>query len=149
MLLINQQINSNIEINLQLDMTWSNPKSVSRIQVLLEAGGKGEILLEFVRHLSPITFSNIIKIMPISGRLHFMDHKIGYVETGVTVGAEKQKSTFKRGDLGFMVSNGSICIVLQDTIGISMNQIGYCIEDPILLESIESGEIIFIKRDSR
>ena len=149
MLLINQQINSNIEINLQLDMTWSNPNSVSRIQVLLEAGGKGEILLEFVRHLSPITFSNIIKIMPISGRLHFMDHKIGYVETGVTVGAEKQKSTFKRGDLGFMVSNGSICIVFQDTKGISMNLIGHCIEDPLLLESIESGEIIFIKRDSR
>ena len=149
MLLINQQINSNIEINLQLDMTWSNPNSVSRIQVLLGVGDKGEIPLEFVRHLSPITFSNIIKIMPISGRLHFMDHKIGYVETGVTVGAEKQKSTFKRGDLGFMVSNGSICIVFQDTKGISMNQIGHCIEDPLLLESIESGEIIFIKRDSR
>jgi hypothetical protein len=149
MLLINQQINSDIEINLQLDMTWSNPNSVSRIHVLLEAGGKGKILLELVRHLSPITFSNIIKKMPISGRLHFMEHKIGYVETGVTVGAEKQKSTFKRGDLGFMVSNGSICIVLQDTKGINMNHIGRCIEDPLLLESIESGEIIFIKRDSR
>ena len=149
MLLINQKINSNMAINLKLDMTWSNPNSVSRIHVLLEAGGKGKILLELVRHLSPLTFSNITKTMPISGRLHFMDHKLGYIETGVIVGAEKQKSTFKRGDLGFMVSNSSICIVLQDTKGISMNHIGHCVEDPLLLESIKSGEIIFIKRDSK
>lgn len=84
--------------------------------------------------------------MPISGRLHFLDRKLAYVETGLTVGAEKQKSVFKKGDLGFMVSNGSICIVLQDTKGINMNHIGHCVEDPILLESSDSGEIIFINR---
>jgi hypothetical protein len=145
MLLINQQINSNAEFNLQIHMTWSNPNSVSRIHVVLESREKGKIVLELVRHLSPITFSKIIKSMPISGRLHFLDHKLGYVESGLTVGAEKQKSTFQRGDLGFMISNGSICIVLQDTKGLSMNHIGHCIDDPLLLESMESGEIIFIK----
>jgi len=145
MLLINQQINSNAEFSLQIHMTWSNPNSVSRIQVVLESREKGKIMLEFVRHISPITFSKIIKAMPISGRLHFLDHKLGYVESGLTVGAEKQKSTFQRGDLGFMISNGSICIVLQDTKGLSMNHIGHCIDDPLLLESMESGEIIFIK----
>ena len=145
MLLINQQINSNAEFSLQIHMTWSNPNSVSRIQVVLESREKGKIMLEFVRHISPITFSKIIKAMPISGRLHFLDHKLGYVESGLTVGAEKQKSTFQRGDLGFMISNGSICIVLQDTKGLSMNHIGHCIDDPSLLESMESGEIIFIK----
>jgi len=113
--------------------------------VVLESREKGKIMLEFVRHISPITFSKIIKAMPISGRLHFLDHKLGYVESGLTVGAEKQKSTFQRGDLGFMISNGSICIVLQDTKGLSMNHIGHCIDDPLLLESMESGEIIFIK----
>lgn len=126
-------------------MTWSNPKSVSRICVVLEANEMGKITLEFVRHLSPITFSKIMKAMPISGRLHFLESKLGYVETGLTVGAEKQKSTFQRGDLGFMISNGSICIVLHDTKGLSMNHIGHCIDDPTMLESIESGEIIFIK----
>ena len=145
MLLINQQINSNAEFSLQIHMTWSNPNSVSRIQVVLESREKGKIMLEFVRHISPITFSKIIKAMPISGRLHFLDHKLGYVESGLTVGAEKQKSTFQRGDLGFMISNGSICIVLQDTKGLSMNHIGHCIDDPLLLESMESGEIVFIK----
>ena len=145
MLLINQQINSNAEFSLQIHMPWSNPNSVSRIQVVLESREKGKIMLEFVRHISPITFSKIIKAMPISGRLHFLDHKLGYVESGLTVGAEKQKSTFQRGDLGFMISNGSICIVLQDTKGLSMNHIGHCIDDPLLLESMESGEIIFIK----
>ena len=145
MLLINQQINSDAEFSLQIHMPWSNPNSVSRIQVVLESREKGKIMLEFVRHISPITFSKIIKAMPISGRLHFLDHKLGYVESGLTVGAEKQKSTFQRGDLGFMISNGSICIVLQDTKGLSMNHIGHCIDDPLLLESMESGEIIFIK----
>lgn len=145
MLLINQQINSNTKSTLHLHMTWSNPNSVSRIRVVLEAREKGKITLEIVRHLSPITFLKIIKAMPISGRLHFLDRKLGYVETGLTVGAEKQKSTFQRGDLGFMISNGSICIVLQDTKGLSMNHIGHCIDDPLMLESIESGEIIFIK----
>jgi hypothetical protein len=83
--------------------------------------------------------------MPISGRLNFLDRKLGYVETGLTVGAEKQKSSFQRGDLGFMISNGSICIVMQDTKGLSMNHIGHCTDDPSILESLESGEIIFIK----
>jgi hypothetical protein len=126
-------------------MTWANPNSVSRIHAVLESREKGKLTLELVRHISPITFSKIIKAMPISGRLHFLDHKLGYVESGLSVGAEKQKSTFQRGDLGFMISNGSICIILQDTKGLSMNHIGHCIEDPLLLESMESGEIIFIK----
>jgi uncharacterized protein len=29
-----------------------------------------------------------------------------------------------------------------------MNHIGHCVEDPLLLESVDSGEIIFIKRAS-
>lgn len=68
------------------------------------------------------------------------------METGLTVGAEKQKAVFKRGDLAFMVSNGSICIVLQDIRGINMNHIGRCVDDPILAESSDSSEIIFINR---
>ena len=126
-------------------MNWSNPNSVSRIHVVFEAVGRGKIVLELVRHLSPITFSNIIKSIPISGRLHFLERKMGYVETGLTLGAEKQKSIFKRGELGFMISNGSICVVLQSIKGINMNHIGHCVEDPLLLDSIDSSEIIFIK----
>jgi hypothetical protein len=129
-------------------MNWSNPNSVSRIHVIFEAVGRGKIVLELVRHLSPITFSKIIKSIPISGRLHFLERNIGYVETGLTLGAEKQKSIFKRGELGFMISNGSICVVLQSIKGINMNHIGHCVEDPLLLDSIDSGEIIFIKPPS-
>jgi uncharacterized protein len=126
-------------------MNWINTNSVSRIHVVFEAVGRGKIVLELVRHLSPITFSNIIKSIPISGRLHFLERSIGYVETGLTLGAEKQKSIFKRGELGFMISNGSICVVLQSIKGINMNHIGHCVEDPLLLDSIDSSEIIFIK----
>ncbi len=129
-------------------MNWSNPNSVSRIHLIFEAVGRGKIVLELVRHLSPITFSKIIKSIPISGRLHFLERNIGYVETGLTLGAEKQKSVFKRGELGFMISNGSICVVLQSIKGINMNHIGHCVEDPLLLDSIDSGEIIFIKPTS-
>ena len=126
-------------------MNWSNPNSVSRIHLIFEAVGRGKIVLELVRHLSPITFSKIIKSIPISGTLHFLERNIGYVETGLTLGAEKQKSIFKRGELGFMISNGSICVVLQSIKGINMNHIGHCVEDPLLLDSIDSSEIIFIK----
>ena len=129
-------------------MNWSNPNSVSRIHLIFEAVGRGKIVLELVRHLSPITFAKIIKSIPISGRLHFLERNIGYVETGLTLGAEKQKSIFKRGELGFMISNGSICVVLQSIKGINMNHIGHCVEDPLLLDSIDSGEIIFIKPPS-
>jgi hypothetical protein len=129
-------------------MNWSNPNSVSRIHLIFEAVGRGKIVLELVRHLSPITFSKIIKSIPISGRLHFLERNIAYVETGLTLGAEKQKSIFKRGELGFMISNGSICVVLQSIKGINMNHIGHCVEDPLLLDSIDSGEIIFIKPTS-
>ncbi len=148
MLLINEQINSRQESKLEIEMSWSRPNTVSRVHIVFEVVGKGKVILELVRHLSPITFSNMIKIFPFSGRLHFLGRNIGYVETGLNVGAEKQKSVFKRGDLGFMISNGSICVVLQDIKGIPMNHLGHCVDDPLLLESIESGEIIFIKRMS-
>ena len=42
MLLINEQVNSLIESNLELEMIWSNPNSVSRIHVLFETVGKGK-----------------------------------------------------------------------------------------------------------
>jgi hypothetical protein len=35
--------------------------------------------------------------------------------------------------------------VLQSIKGINMNHIGHCVEDPRLLDSIDSSEIIFIK----
>ena len=105
-------------------------------------------MLELVRHLSPVTFSKIVKSMPISGRLNFLDQNLAYVETGLAVGAEKQKSSFKKGDLGFLVSNGSFCIALRDIKGINMNHIGRCLEDTFSLGSMDSGETIFIKQVS-
>lgn len=88
--------------------THSKPTfhSVSRIPLFLEIPRKGQTPCEFFRHLSPLTISAILKRLPISGLTHRFKTSMIYFETGLNVGAEKQKNNFKRGDLTFMVANG-------------------------------------------
>ena len=37
------------------------------------------------------------------------------------IGAEKQQTRFKRGDIAYMTSNGSLCIFIKDSIVTPMN----------------------------
>jgi hypothetical protein len=121
-------------------------RSVSRITVQLEVVGKATLACELVRHFAPTTSRAILANLPIRGLAHRYGDSFTYFETGLVIGSEKQKADFKRGDLGFMVSNGSICIFLKDTVGQPMNPIGRVSENLDLLESTKPGDVIELRK---
>lgn len=124
----------------------SKNSSVSRIGILMEVTGIGEFQCEFVRHISPLTIATILRALPISGMLHTHGANMKYMETGLVVGPEKQRTLFDKGDLTYMTSNGSLCIMLQSTSGIMMNPIGKFLGDVNILSLVPTGRILTIKR---
>jgi hypothetical protein len=102
----------------------TNAGSISRLPVTLEISNKGFAQCEMIRHLSPLSVGMILKRLPLQDRVHKFADKLVYIETGLTIGAEKQKAKFKRGDMAYMTSNGSICIFIKDSLDTPMNAIG-------------------------
>ncbi len=118
--------------------------SVSRIRVTLELKGKGRCECEFARHLAPLTVGSIVRSLPIEGRAHRYDGLFIYMETGLAVGREKQRDEFKRGDIGFMVANGAVCIFLKDIKGMMFNPLGRVTSNIEVLDSASAGDVLLL-----
>ncbi|MDE1862436.1 MAG: hypothetical protein KGI33_05950 [Thaumarchaeota archaeon] len=88
--------------------------SVSRFELTLSLKGKAEAKLELIRHLAPKTVGAILRCLPLEGNAHMMGTSIAFMDTSLSTGGEKLKSKFKKGDVGFLASNGSICFFLED-----------------------------------
>jgi uncharacterized protein len=124
----------------------SDRSSVSRICIAMEVHGIGNFDCEFIRHLSPLTIATILRKFPITGLLHARGKHIKYIETGLNVGAEKQRAVFEVGDLTYMTSNGSICIILETISGIMMNPLGKFLGDIDSFRSARPGTILTINK---
>lgn len=122
----------------------SNTGSISRLPVTLEITNKGLAECEMIRHLSPVSVGMILKRLPLQDRIHKFADKLVYIETGLTIGAEKQKTRFKRGDMAYMTSNGSICIFIKDSSVIPMNPIGVVKSNLEIIEDTRAGDIMIL-----
>lgn len=120
--------------------------SVSRIRLTAEVSGKGSAACELVRHLAPITVSALLKGLPVQDRMHRFEDKFIYIETGLVVGAEKNKTQFRRGDLAFLPSNGAVCFIVKDCTTQAMNLIGRIVENVEALEGAQAGDVIAVKK---
>ena len=121
-----------------------NTGSISRIPVTLEVTNKGFAECEMIRHLSPVSVGIILKRLPLQDRIHKFGDKLVYIETGLAIGAEKQKTRFKRGDIAYMTSNGSICIFINDSSVIPMNPIGIVKSNLEIIEATRTGDIMIL-----
>lgn len=128
-----------------MDSASSGVGSVSRIALEIEILGKATIPCELVRHLAPITSRSIMTNLPLQGRAHKYGEIFAYFETGLVIGAEKQRKSFKRGELGFLVSNGSICMFLKDASTQPMNPLGRITGGLDSIESLRPGDVVKIK----
>ena len=90
--------------------------SVSRKQLILEIRGKAKISCDLKRHLSPRTVGTIMRSLPLEGHAHLMGNSISYFETSVDSGIERSRTEFKKGDVAFLPSTGSICFFLNDAV---------------------------------
>jgi uncharacterized protein len=121
--------------------------TVSRIPLILEISNKGVVECEIIRHLSPITTKLILNGLPLKDRIHKLQGALVYMETGLIIGAEKQRSRFRRGEMAYLTSNGSVCIFVKDCPAIStMNPIGLITSDLQILESAQTGDVMILRR---
>src|SRR5690606_12582903 len=120
--------------------------SVSRLRIELEVVNKGSAQAELVRHLAPVTCSAILKGLPLQDRVHRYADKFVYIETGLVIGPEKQRTQFKKGDIAFLTSNGSICVFLQDATLQPMNPIGKISDNINIVESSQPGDVMIVKK---
>ncbi|HKZ60858.1 MAG TPA: cyclophilin-like fold protein [Nitrososphaera sp.] len=129
-------------------MQPGNTGSVSRFKVTIEVANKGSASAEFVRHLAPLTSNAILKSLPLQDRVHRYADKFVYIETGLVIGAEKQRTQFRRGDVAYLTSNGSVCVFVKDAMVQPMNPLGMITDNIKVVESSQPGDVMIVKKPS-
>ncbi len=123
--------------------------SVSRKQLILEIRGKAKISCDLKRHLSPRTVGTIMRSLPLEGHAHMLGQGIAYFETSVDSGIERTRSEFKKGDVAFLPSTGSVCFFIKDVISAkTMTPIGKLIGNLDALNDIKSGDVFCIYEET-
>lgn len=124
----------------------SGTPSVSRRGLVLEVGTDRKLGCDLRRHLSPRTVRLITKSLPLRGNAHRMGKNIIYIETAIDSGLERERSEFKRGDVAFLPSTGSVCFFLNDVASTNkMTPIGRLVGDVRLLEDAEPSTPLSIR----
>ena len=124
------------------------PETVSKIDVILEVNGRERIKCQLKRHLSPMTVGLITRMLPLEGNVHQMGRSIMYFETGINSGIERKRTDFKKGDIAFLPTEGSICFYMDDiSDGKPMTIIGKIIDSIEKLSGIKSGDILLLSRN--
>ena len=122
--------------------------TVSKIDVILEVNGREKIKCQLKRHLSPMTVGLIARMLPLEGNVHQMGRSIMYFETGINSGIERKRTDFKKGDIAFLPTEGSICFYMDDiSDGKPMTIIGKIIDDIEKLSGIKSGDTLSLSRN--
>ena len=122
--------------------------TVSKIDVILEVNGRERIKCQLKRHLSPITVGLITRMLPLEGNMHQIGRSIMYFETGINSGIERKRTDFKKGDIAFLPTEGSICFYMDNiSDGKPMTIIGKIIDDIEKLNGIKSSDILSLSRN--
>jgi len=123
--------------------------SVSRKKLILEIRGKAKISCDLKRHLSPRTVGTIMRSLPLEGHAHLLGQSILYFETAVDSGIERARSEFKKGDVAFLPSSGSICFFINDVAsGKTMTIIGKLSNNIDALKDVKSGDVFCIYEET-
>jgi len=123
--------------------------SVSRKQLILEIQGKAKIPCDLKRHLSPRTVGTIMRTLPLEGHAHQLGQSILYFETTIDSGIERARTEFKKGDVAFLPSTGSICFFITDvTSGKTMTPIGKLSNNIDALKDVKSGDVFRIYEET-
>jgi len=119
--------------------------SVSKQDLLLTLKGKASLNLELKRHLAPKTVGAIIRSIPIEGNAHMIGNNIAFMDTTIRAGGEKLRTQFKKGDIGFMASNSSICFFIDEITSMKPTTlIGKVVSNLDSLRDVKPGDIFTI-----
>ncbi len=125
------------------------PNSVSKKQLVLEIKNKSKISCDLKRHLSPRTVGTIMRSIPLEGHAHLMGKNIAYFETNIDSGIERPRKEFKKGDVAFLSSTGSICFFIEDSIpGKTMTPIGKLADNIDELKQLKPGDVFMLYEEA-
>ena len=97
------------------------------------------------RHLVPTLVGKISRSLPLGGHAHILGKSGFYFETSVDAGLQRTRKEFKKGDIAFLSVGHEICFFHSDSkTQKEMSPIGSIIDDPEILETIESGDEILL-----
>lgn len=120
--------------------------SVSRIDIKGITEKKEVLTGQLIRHLAPLTISQLLRVFPLHGSVHYYVDVFCYIQTQLNIGQEKPRKKFSKGDITLMSSNGSICFFLKDaTVSYSMNLIGKITSTIDVLANLRSIDSLTIK----
>ena len=123
--------------------------SVSRKQLILEVHGKLKLSCDLKRHLSPRTVGTIMRSLPLEGNSHLLGKSIVYFETSVDSGIERARSEFKKGDVAFLPSTGSLCFFVGNAESAkTMTLIGKFFDEKDELKSVKPGDVLRIYEEA-
>ena len=122
--------------------------TVSKVNAILEINGNTKILCQLKRHLSPITVGLITRMLPLKGNAHQIGQSVVYFETKINSGIERKRTDFKKGDIAFLPTEGSICFYMDDVIGGKlMTIVGKITGDIAKLKAVKSSDILSLSRN--
>jgi uncharacterized protein len=123
--------------------------SVSKKQLILEIAGNIKLHCDLKRHLSPRTVGTIMRSLPLEGNSHLLGKSIVYFETSVDSGIERTRSEFKKGDVAFLPSTGSLCFFVGNAESVkTMTLIGKFSDDDNQLKNVKSGDVLRLYEDT-
>ena len=124
------------------------PGTVSKIDVILEVNGRERIKCQLKRHLSPMTVGLITRMLPLKGNAHHMGQSVVYFETRINSGIKRKMTDFKKGDIAFLPTEGSICFYMDDVFGGKpMAIVGKITGEIEKLRSVKSSDVLSLSRN--
>ena len=125
-----------------------DPRTVSKVEATLEINGNMKISCQLKRHLSPITVGLITRMLPLKGNAHQIGQSVVYFETKINSGVERKKTNFKKGDIAFLPTEGSICFYIDDVFtGKQMTIIGKMTNGIDKLKTVKSSDVLSLSRN--
>ena len=92
--------------------------SVSKKQLILEINEKKQKFLVILkRHLSPRTVGTIMRSLAVGRSCSYYWGKVLFIlKHTIDSGTERARTEFKKGDVAFLPSSGSLCFFTHDAV---------------------------------
>ena len=90
-----------------------------------------------------------MRSLPLEGHAHFLGKSIVYFETTIDSGNERSTKEFKKGDIAFLSTAGSICFFIEDaSSGKTMTPIGKILGNMDALKDVKSGDVFYLYEET-
>ncbi|MCS7142519.1 MAG: hypothetical protein NZ920_01805 [Aigarchaeota archaeon] len=118
------------------------------VEIEVEIEGTGRLRGELKRYLAPMTFSEIVRRLPISGVAAKWDYAV-YVITELKRGAEKVVDKVREGDVIYCPPVGGIAFVFKAGRPMAQSvRIGSLLDEVEPLERVREGARVIIRQGS-